>query len=105
MKSQRVTFLAAPEFKAFLVEEAKREGVSVGELVRRRCEQRPSNDEAALAALTIELRKAVGEAKKALKHGVDEAHGVLRELSAARQGAAPRTPREPATRRVRKVRA
>ena len=106
MNSQRVTFLATPEFKAFLVEEAKREGVSVGELVRRRCEQRPSDDEAALAALTIELRGAVGEAKKALKDGLDETHAVLRELAAARQGAASRTPPgEPAARRARKVRA
>jgi len=78
VKTARVTFLAAPEFKAFLVEEAEREGVSVAELVRRRCEQRAGADEAALALLAAELRKAVTEARTSLREGLEAAHAALR---------------------------
>ena len=84
MKTERVTLLTSPEFKAFLGAEAQREGVSVGELVRRRCEGRPSADETALAALTTELRAAVREAKKSLGGALDEAHAILGTLQAGR---------------------
>ena len=84
MKTERVTLLTSPEFKAFLGAEAKREGVSVGELVRRRCEGRPSADEAALVALTAELRVAVRDAKKSLGGALDEAHAILGTLQAGR---------------------
>lgn len=87
MKTERITFLAAPEFKAFLAAEAVREGLSVGELVRRRCERRPSEDEVALAALTAELRKAVAAAKDALRDGLHEVQGTLHELAAKRAAA------------------
>ncbi len=80
MKTERVTVLTSPDFKAFLGAEARREGVSVGELVRARCERRPSDEEADLAALTVRLREAVGAAKAALKDGLDEARAVLTEL-------------------------
>jgi hypothetical protein len=36
MKTERVTLLTSPDFKAFLSAEARREGVSVAELVRTR---------------------------------------------------------------------
>ena len=84
MKTERVTLLTSPEFKAFLGAEAQREGVSVGELVRRRCEGRPSADETALAALTTELRAAVRDAKKSLGGALDEAHAILGTLQAGR---------------------
>ena len=87
MKTERVTLLTSPEFKAFLNAEARRERVSVAELVRTRCERRPSDEEAVLVALTIELNKAVGEAKKALRGGLDEAQAFLGELRARRAGA------------------
>ncbi len=87
MKTERVTLLTSPDFKAFLSAEAQREGVSVAELVRSRCERRPNEEEALLAALTGELNKAVGEAKRALKAGLDEAQSVLGELQARRAGA------------------
>jgi hypothetical protein len=80
MKTERVTLLTSPDFKAFLGAEAQREGVSVAELVRSRCERRPSEEEALLAGLTRELNKAVAEAKKSLKSGLDEAQAVLAEL-------------------------
>jgi hypothetical protein len=94
MKTERVTLLASPDFKAFLGAEARREGVSVGELVRRRCEPRapedprPTEEEMALIALTGELNLAVTKARQALNAGLEEAHEVLAELRAAREGAA-----------------
>ena len=54
MKTERVTLLTTKEFKSFLRAEAQREGVSVGELVRVRCEQKQSPDEVVLAKLTAE---------------------------------------------------
>lgn len=100
VKTERVTLLTSPDFKAFLNAEAKREGVSVAELVRTRCERRPSEEEAVLAGLTAELRQAVGEAKKALRSGLDEAQAVLDELHARRTETLP--DQEP-ERRMRKV--
>ena len=87
MKTERVTLLTTPEFKLFLAAEAEREGVSVAELVRSRCEQRPTDGEAALAALTVELRKAVGEAKASLKQGLAEARSTLTQLRSGRASA------------------
>ncbi len=87
MKTERVTLLTSPDFKAFLGAEARREGVSVAELVRRRCESRLTEEEALLAGLTRELNRAVGEAKAALKDGLDEARAVLSDLRAARADA------------------
>jgi hypothetical protein len=84
MKTARVTLLTSPDFKKFLSAEAKRERVSVAELIRSRCERRPTDDEKILAALTGELNKAVADAKKALKSGLDEAQEVLVELRAKR---------------------
>ena len=89
MKSERVTLLTTPEFKAFLGAEAQREKVSVAELVRSRCARRPNEDEAVLAALTAELRSAVGQAKKSLREGLAEADAVLAELRAKRPKAPP----------------
>ena len=87
MKTERVTLLTSPDFKAFLNAEARLEGVSVAELVRSRCERRPSDEEALLAALTKDLKLAVGEAKSVLKAGLDEAQAVLAELRAKRAAA------------------
>jgi hypothetical protein len=84
MKTERVTLLTTPDFKAFLSVEAHREGVSVAELVRTRCERRPSEEELILKAMTAELTQATDEAKRALKSGLDEAQAVLAELRANR---------------------
>lgn len=80
MKTERVTLLTTPEFKAFLAEEARREKVSVAELVRSRCERRPSDDEAVLAALSEQLQTAVAQARRALHEGLAEAQQVLAAL-------------------------
>jgi hypothetical protein len=100
MKTERVTLLTSPDFKAFLSAEALREGVSVAELVRTRCERRPTDEEAALAALTGELNKAVAEARESIRSGLDEAQSVLAEIRAKR--AAAKMPSTP-TARSRKV--
>ena len=85
MKTSRLTLLTTPEFKAFLGVEAARGGVSVAELVRTRCEQRPTADEEALAALTQELRAAVQDAQASLSAGLAEAAFVLTELRDRRE--------------------
>jgi hypothetical protein len=101
MKSERVTLLTTPEFKAFLSAEAKRERVSVAELVRVRCEQRPSDDEAVLRSLTAELRTAMTQAKRSLRSGLDEVHAALQELRLRRSHAV----NGPAQRKAAKPRA
>ena len=80
MKTERVTLLTSPEFKNFLIEEARTAGVSVGELVRSRCEGRESADQVVLVELTAELRSAVKQAKASLKRGLDEANSVMADL-------------------------
>ena len=83
MKTERVTLLTSPEFKNFLIEEARTAGISVAELVRSRCEGRESADEAMLVELTAELRSAVKQAKASLKRGLDEANSVMADMRAA----------------------
>jgi hypothetical protein len=99
MKTERVTLLTSPEFKNFLTKEARREGVSVAELVRSRCEGRQGADQAMLETLTTELRGAVKEAKTALKRGLDEANAVMADLRATQGKSEPSGPQ----RRSRKV--
>jgi GAF domain-containing protein len=96
MKTERVTLLTTPAFKAFLTAEAARDGVSVAELVRVRCEQRPSADEELLQHLAAELRTAVAQAKKSLRSGLDEADAVLAELRARRSDPAALRPQRKA---------
>ncbi len=86
IKTERVTLLVTPDFKAFLTAEATKVGVSVGELVRSRCEQRPDENEfeLLLASLTGELRKSVRAAQASLKDGLAEVNAVLSELRTSR---------------------
>ena len=62
MKSERITFLATPEFKANLTQLAVRENTSVGEVIRGRFERaqnRPdASEESELRALVADLRAA-----------------------------------------------
>jgi hypothetical protein len=89
MKTERVTLLTTKEFKSFLRAEAQREGVSVAELVRVRCEHKPHPDEVVLSRLTAELREALRKAKSSLKEGLSEAQSTLAELRASRLSGAP----------------
>ena len=83
VKSERVTILTSPEFKAFLAMEAKKEGVSVAELIRVRCESPASNDSderVLLQQLTSELRTATKQANKSLDKGIKKAESVLKQI-------------------------
>ena len=93
IKSERVTLLTTKEFKRFLGDEARREGVSVAELVRVRCERKPSQDELLLSELSARLREAAKEAKIALKEGIEEANTVLAELRSKRKQKSRPTPK------------
>ncbi len=99
MKTARLTLLTTPEFKAFLGVEASRDGISVAELVRSRCEQKPDADDALLAAMAAELRKTIREAKSSLKEGLAEANAVLLELRMRREAVTPGKVPEPPVRK------
>lgn len=85
MKTARVQVLTTPAFRDWLRKEAKSAGVSVAELVRSRCESRPSGEEEALARLTADLRKEVRRAQASLRSGLATADAVLTELRANRK--------------------
>ena len=81
VKTERITILGTPKFKNFLKKEAKKEGISLSELVRERCENKPqSEDEEVLLALVAEVKKATKKAKKSLTEGLKEANSLLAEL-------------------------
>jgi hypothetical protein len=81
VKTERITILGSPDFKAFLSREAKKEGVSLSQLVRQRCENKPTNqDEELLAALVKELSAATAKAKSSLEKGLADAERVLSEI-------------------------
>ncbi len=85
-KTERVTILTSSKFKAFLHEEALKEGVSVSELVRERCAKSVSNhdDELLLAALVDEVNKSSKRARKSLNKGLRDAKKVLRDIKQKR---------------------
>lgn len=89
VKTERITILGTPEFKKFLTREAKKEGVSVSQLVRQRCEKKPPNneDEELLAALVKEVSAATAKAKKSLEKGLNDAEEILNELAEIRSAA------------------
>ena len=84
-KTERITILGTPDFKKFLKREAKREGVSLSQLVRKRCEKKPttSEDEELLAVLVEEVGAATSKAKVSLEKGLAEAEQVLTEIRSA----------------------
>ena len=84
VKSERITILGTPDFKAFLEKEAKKEGVSISEFVRSRCQViPPSEDEIALKELILIASKATKRASKSLEKGINDAEAILKELRAA----------------------
>ena len=76
--------LTTPAFRDWLRKEAGKAGVSVGELVRSRCEQRVGNEEVALAELTALLRKEVIATRAAVRRNLDETRAILNDLRARR---------------------
>jgi hypothetical protein len=84
MKTARLQVLTTPAFRDWLQKEAEQAGVSVGELVRSRCERRPTDEERAIAEMAAQLRKEVRKAQASLKAGLAEADSVLQELRSRR---------------------
>jgi len=85
MKTERISLLGTPEFKAFLASEAKKEHISVSELVRRRCVRTPSADEVLLASMAAELRRATEDARRSLEEGLTAVREALAEATSKRQ--------------------
>lgn len=84
-KTERIVILGTPDFKAFLMSEAHKEGVSLSQLVRQRCERKAKDqDEEILLSLVREVKSATSKAKKALDAGLSEANRTLTELRAAK---------------------
>jgi hypothetical protein len=86
VKTERITILGSPDFKAFLIREAKKEGVSLSQLVRQRCEKKPvsSEDEELLTTLVKEVGKATARAKVSLEKGLADAKQALAEIRGAK---------------------
>jgi hypothetical protein len=85
MKTARLQVLTTPAFRDWLRKEAKDEGISVGELVRRRCEGASKEEERQLAGLATQLRAEVRRAQASLRSGLTVAEEVLTELKAQRE--------------------
>ena len=86
VQSERITILGTPDFKAFLIREAKKEGVSMSELVRQRCtRQQTSKDEELLAVLVDQVNDATVKAKRALDKGLQDAEKALEEIRRAKK--------------------
>ena len=84
VKTERITILGSPDFKAFLISEAKKEGVSLSQLVRDRCKRKSADaDEELLLELVAEVRSSTSAAKKSLEKGLKEAEITLQELRAS----------------------
>lgn len=84
-KTERITILSSPSFKAFLTKEAKKEGVSVSELVRRRCENPTlSADDKVLAELVSQVNASIKDTSAKLQRSLNKAETTLRALSEAR---------------------
>lgn len=80
MKTERLVLLTTPAFKAYVGKEAKREGISVAELVRRRVQPAANDDEAVLVELTSQLRAALDEAQRSADLALAEVESILAEL-------------------------
>ncbi len=82
-KTERITILGTPDFKKFLTREAKKEGISLSMLVRRRCEQRSTNEEEQLLLdLLAELKTATQRADASLDKGIESMQQALTEIRA-----------------------
>jgi len=80
-KTERITILGTPDFKQFLMKEAKKEGISLSSLVRRRCAQPAVNeDEELIVELLTELKAATKRAEQSLDRGIEGMQQVLAEI-------------------------
>ncbi|WP_321491795.1 hypothetical protein [uncultured Desulfobacter sp.] len=79
----RTTILSTPEFKAWLTSEAEKEGVSVSELVRKRCKPVPEvteQEDKLLNALLQELERSTKQAHEAFDKGLAQLNETLDRL-------------------------
>jgi hypothetical protein len=82
-QSERITILGSTEFKTYLASEAANEGISMSELVRRRClkqKRKSSTNEIALAILAGQIRTATAKANLSLEKGLNDAKRILAEI-------------------------
>ena len=64
MKTTRLKVLTTPAFRDWLRKEARNAGVSVAELVRTRCERKPTGEEQAVAKLAADCTRKSAEHKR-----------------------------------------
>jgi len=88
MKTERITFLASPDFKQYLAAQALSGGTSVGELIRTRCMARTrsadtGSQERELSALTAELRSSIAQARASLQEGLQAASEAMNTIRGA----------------------
>jgi hypothetical protein len=79
IKTARITFLSSPEFKANLERQARTARVSLGELIRSKFDNEPSEDESLLIALTRELQAGLKAARGAVAEALAETQAALAE--------------------------
>ncbi len=87
MKTARLQVLTTPAFRDWLRKEANKAGVSMGELVRTRCQQKVGEEDAVLAKLTALLRKEVNLTRTLVRRNLDETRAILDELRARKNPA------------------
>lgn len=82
VKTERITILGTPDFKQFLKSEAKKEGISLSSLVRRRCEQQTTvnEEEQLIIELLSELKSATKMAEQSLDRGIESMQQVIAEI-------------------------
>jgi hypothetical protein len=97
MKTARITFLSTPEFKAGLEKLARRDAISVGELVRRRFSVVANAEERELAELAAAVRLNAVAARTSLAEGLAELEKSLKALRPAQPKPAATRPRAPRT--------
>ena len=86
-QTARTTILSTPDFKIWLTNEAKKEGISLSELVRIRCKNKPNEEELALSALIKEVNKATKKAKSSLNRSLKNANKTLAEIRSTKKWA------------------
>ena len=85
-KTERITFLGTPDLKELLINQAKEEGVSLSELIRRRClGESTDEDTKILMGLIRDVKEATKRAKESLNKGIADAEAVISELRAGHE--------------------
>lgn len=84
VKTERITILGTPDFKNFLKREAKKEGVSLSQLIRQRCEKKAqaSGEKELLKALLKEVCLSTTKAEKSLEQGLGDVEQAIAEIRA-----------------------